>query len=110
VNTLGAAESTGGSEKFASGPPARGENQGRNRRGRSGSRGKQTGDFVDHSGGDASTTETSTGRAGDTPNPGRTIHDDAGTGFADTAEVARHDMDDDARQADDDDESDVDEA
>jgi hypothetical protein len=54
VDRLGEAETTGGSEEFASGPPARGENQG-GRRGRVGGSKQVRGTTHDRSGDDTAT-------------------------------------------------------
>jgi hypothetical protein len=53
---IGAADTTGGSEQFASGPPARGDNQPPR------SRDRIRGTTHDRGGGDAATTDTSAGR------------------------------------------------
>jgi len=76
---IAAAETSGGSETFASGPPAEGRNQpARSRRDAQLRAG--TGDTVDHSGGDAST--QGAGVDVETTGTGRTTHDQFGAGHA----------------------------
>jgi hypothetical protein len=73
-----AESTTGGSEQFASGPPARGKNT--LRRGSHGAAPRVRGDFVDHSGGDASTTGEGVGSATASPPDNPEDIDDAAAG------------------------------
>jgi hypothetical protein len=78
-NRLGKAETTGGSEEFASGPPARGENQGRRRGRAGGSKQIRGGTTHDRSGDDSATGDASAerdaGRSGSTSAVGFTSAD-----------------------------------
>ena len=86
VNTLGESETTGGSEEFASGPPARGANQG-GRRGRvGGSKQVRGGTTHDRSGDDTATGDASADR-----DAGRRGSGNTGVGFTHAESIATRD-------------------